>query len=43
MNFTVRFKETGYKQIEPLERSVGSKGVLGSVPIRLVAMEANDG
>ena len=43
VNFTVRFRETGYKQIEPLEKSIVSTSMLGTTPIRLVSMEANDG
>lgn len=43
VNFTVRFKRTGYKEIEPLETSIASRGMLGSTPVKFVAMEANDG
>ena len=43
VNFTVRFKGTGYKEIEPLETSLLSRRMLGSSPVRFVAMEANDG
>lgn len=43
MNFTVRFKRTGCKEIEPLEASIVSRGILGSIPVKFVAMEANDG
>ena len=43
VNFTVRFRGTGYKEIVPLETSLLSKRRLGSTPIKLIAMEANDG
>ena len=43
VNFTVRFKGTGYKEIEPLETSIVSTSMLGSAHVRFVAMEANDG
>ncbi|XP_078344750.1 uncharacterized protein LOC144630294 [Oculina patagonica] len=42
VNFTVRFKGTGYKQIEPLDTSIVSRSMLGSTPVKYVAMEAND-
>ncbi|KAL9958573.1 hypothetical protein ACROYT_G035603 [Oculina patagonica] len=42
VNFTVRFKRSGYKEVEPLETSIVSRGMLGSIPVNSVAMEAND-
>lgn len=43
VNFTVRFTGTGYKEIEPLETSLRSRGMLGSTPVRYLDMQANDG
>ena len=43
VTFTVRFKGTGYKQIQPLETSIVSTSMLGSIPVKYIAMEANDG
>ena len=42
VNFTVQFKRTGYREIEPLETSL-SGGMLGSTPVKLIAIESNDG
>ena len=42
-NFTVRFKGTGYKEIEPLEHSIVSSHTLGNFAVQLVAIEANNG
>ena len=43
VNFTVRFFGVGYQAIEPLERTLVTKGMLGNRPIKFVAIEANDG
>ena len=39
----MKFKGTGYDEIEPLETSLKDQSMLGSIPVKLVAIEANDG
>ena len=41
--FTVRFKGTGYKEIQLLETNLASRGMLGNAPVKLISMTANDG
>ena len=43
VNFTVQFHGTGYKIIEPLETSLASRGMLGSMPVTFVDMVSIDG
>ena len=43
VNFTVRFVGVGYQEIEPLERTLATEGMLGNRPIKFVAIEGNDG
>ena len=43
VNFTVQFHGIGYKMIEPLETSLASRGMLGSMPVTFVDMVSIDG
>ena len=43
VDFTVRFRGTGYKEIEPLQSRLVSGSMLGSKLVKFVSIDVNDG
>lgn len=43
VDFTVRFRGTGYKEIEPLQSRLVPGGMLGSKLVKFVSIDVNDG